>query len=287
MTKRAMWLLAACLAVGGAQAQVKGKLGGNCKVDADCDDRNFCNGAEVCRGPAGQATCQRGTPPCGNGAQCSEGQQRCIVSRTDMDLDGHANAMTGGDDCNDNDPREFPGNPEVWDAADHDEDCDLTTHGVPVNDAGQRLFGRQGRAGPVQVCSGEGVVILDGVVGEQEWFRQDSCQYGRVCVPQPNGDGECEPRPDGYVAPPVLAGIPLADQSRPQPPVGGQAAAAPPRPHAAGPLGAKPPRPMLPGAGPRPVAPLVVPLPTAKSKTACPPGQAFNVAVGRCIPVPP
>lgn len=284
MVKLIGCLLATCvlLAAGDASAQVKGTIGGNCKVDADCDDHVYCNGAEVCNG-----TCQRGAPPCGPGAQCREADARCVVSRTDADFDGHANAMTGGDDCNDNDALEFPGNAEVWDAADHDEDCDLTTHGVPVDAGGQRLFGRQGRAGPVQVCSGEAVVILDGVVGSQEWFRQDSCQYGRVCVPQPNGDGACESRPEGYVAPVQLAGIPLADQARPMPPAGGQAAAAPPRPTPSRALSGVPPRPMLPMSQARPVAPAAVPMPTVKSKLACPTGQAYSVAVGHCIPIPP
>ena len=279
-----LWLVACLLlAAGGAQAQVKGSLGGKCRVDADCSDKVYCNGAEVCTSHG----CERGTPPCGAGAQCDESGPRCVVSRTDADMDGHANAMTGGDDCNDNDAREFPGNPEVWDAADHDEDCDLTTHGVPVNAGGQRLFGREGRAGPVQVCSGEGVVILDGVVGAQEWFRQDSCQYGRVCVPQPNGDGNCEARPEGYAPPPQLAGIPVADQARPEPPAGGQVAAAPPRPRPSAPIAVEKSRPAMPAMPARPVAPMAVPMPTATSKTACPAGQAYSVAVGRCIPVPP
>lgn len=277
------WVACLLLAAGVADAQVKGKIGGDCKVDDDCSDHVYCNGAEVCTSHG----CERGTPPCGAAARCDESGPRCVVSRTDVDMDGHANAMTGGDDCNDNDALEFPGNAETWDAADHDEDCDLTTHGLPVDAGGRRLFGREGRAGPVQVCSGEGVVILDGVVGGQEWFRQESCQYGRVCVPQPSGDGQCEARPEGYAAPAVLAGIPLADQPRPEPPVGGQAAAAPPRPKVSGPLAAMPPRPMLPAATDRPVAPKSGSMPTVKSALACPAGQAFSVAVGRCIPIPP
>lgn len=51
----------------------------------------------------------------------------CAV--TDNDGDGHDAIACGGDDCDDDDARRFPGNIEVCDDADLDEDCDPSTYG--------------------------------------------------------------------------------------------------------------------------------------------------------------
>ena len=48
----------------------------------------------------------------------------------DIDGDGHRSTLAGGDDCNDADGNEFPGNTERTDPIGHDEDCDPTTGGV-------------------------------------------------------------------------------------------------------------------------------------------------------------
>ncbi len=47
----------------------------------------------------------------------------------DEDGDGVVSLRCGGADCDDLDPRRFPGNPEVCDDTGHDEDCDPTTFG--------------------------------------------------------------------------------------------------------------------------------------------------------------
>ena len=51
------------------------------------------------------------------------------VEREDADGDGSASYASGGDDCDDSDPRRFPGNVEVADSDDHDEDCNPRTFG--------------------------------------------------------------------------------------------------------------------------------------------------------------
>lgn len=55
---------------------------------------------------------------------------------TDQDGDGHASVRSGGDDCDDTDPRRFPGNTEVGDRDGHDEDCDPTTFAYAPRDDG-------------------------------------------------------------------------------------------------------------------------------------------------------
>ena len=52
----------------------------------------------------------------------------------DADGDGHLALMHGGDDCDDNDADRFPGNVEVRDPGNKDEDCDPTTFGYVDQD---------------------------------------------------------------------------------------------------------------------------------------------------------
>ena len=59
----------------------------------------------------------------------SYGQYRSLRI-TDIDGDGHGSISCGGDDCDDNDPNRFPGNQEVCDANQHDEDCNTATYGL-------------------------------------------------------------------------------------------------------------------------------------------------------------
>ncbi|MCB9519266.1 MAG: putative metal-binding motif-containing protein, partial [Myxococcales bacterium] len=110
-----------------------------CTTDVDCADGLFCNGAETCVAGA----CQPGAAPdCDDGVactldSCSEDDGECVNAPPDSDGDGVADAtcrdadgLALGIDCDDADPNRYPGNPEVCDADDHDEDCDPLTFGV-------------------------------------------------------------------------------------------------------------------------------------------------------------
>jgi hypothetical protein len=57
------------------------------------------------------------------------GTEASACAAPDTDGDGARSIACGGDDCDDADPERFPGNTEVCDAADHDEDCDALTFG--------------------------------------------------------------------------------------------------------------------------------------------------------------
>lgn len=108
----------------------------SCRTNTDCDDGVFCNGVET-----------RSSGRCRNGVRvdcddrmactldsCREPQRDCQHTPPDRDGDGHGASdclsdagVPLGDDCDDADPRRFPGNPEACDS--HDEDCNLDTLG--------------------------------------------------------------------------------------------------------------------------------------------------------------
>jgi len=107
-----------------------------CGADIDCSDGLYCNGVELCA-PASLEADVRGcvagdAPECGDGSMCDETADRCgLVCDVEPDGDGDGAIATacGGDDCDDSDPERFPGNTEICDADDRDEDCDPTTFG--------------------------------------------------------------------------------------------------------------------------------------------------------------
>lgn len=106
---------------------------GECTTNSDCDDGTFCNGAETCEA----GSCEAGVEPCGD-RMCREEDESCDELCVDADGDGSFDAACGGRDCDDADPERFPGNDEVCDADDHDEDCDPSTFGF--RDADGDLF---------------------------------------------------------------------------------------------------------------------------------------------------
>ncbi len=93
-------------------------------TDESCDDGVYCNGEETCASDG----CAAGPPPCA-AAMCDEESDTCSCTEPDMDGDGVDSVACGGADCDDDDASRFPGNTEVCDVADVDEDCDPSTYG--------------------------------------------------------------------------------------------------------------------------------------------------------------
>jgi alpha-tubulin suppressor-like RCC1 family protein len=149
-----------------------------CTSSAMCDDGNFCNGEETCDPASSFAStrgCVPGLPPCGADTFCDNDAGVCTVLCGDGDGDGHDGVPCGGDDCDDTNPGRFPGNLEVCDAFDVDEDCNPLTFGTLDEDddghvdlaccnedtAGMRYCGddcadqrRDTRPGMPEVCDG-------------------------------------------------------------------------------------------------------------------------------------
>ncbi len=111
-------------------------LAASCRADDECDDRAYCNGDEHCMPADARADafgCVAGTSPCLAGQACDEAHAECttICGLTrDADGDGAIAIACDGDDCDDADARRRPGNLEVCDEDDVDEDCDASTFGT-------------------------------------------------------------------------------------------------------------------------------------------------------------
>ena len=178
-----------------------------CTRDSQCNDRSFCNGVERCQ-PGTSGADARGcvadrNPVCRAGQLCNEETDHYVAETACPDRDGDgARAMyCGGDDCDDNDANRYPGNVEVWDKHNHDEDCDDSTSGVNA------LGGTQA----AQICSGRDVMVLSTP------HRIASCINGTVCIPQPNGSGVCGVAPAGYVEPAKVEAPPSQQTGKPVP----------------------------------------------------------------------
>jgi hypothetical protein len=135
-----------------------------CTTDGDCLDANPCNGIETC-GPAG--TCVFGTPlVCDDGVPCTidscDPTAGCATRLPDRDSDAHPDAACFGDDCDDRDPRTFPGAPETCNG--RDENCDT----VP-DDSFPCTPGATGGCTSTSGCAGS-------------WTCGADCTWGRCIV---------------------------------------------------------------------------------------------------------
>lgn len=177
-----------------------------CTNDNQCDDGSYCNGVERCQ-PGSAGADARGcvanpNPICRAGQFCNEERNRCEAETVCPDRDGDgARAMhCGGDDCDDNDPKRYPGNVEIWDERNLDEDCDDNTSGVA---------GAAGYNQSPQICTGRDVMVLSTPHQVKECFK------GTVCIPQPNGAGVCGVAPAGYTEPPRVSAPPGQQTGKP------------------------------------------------------------------------
>ena len=103
-----------------------------CMDHEECDDNIYCNGKERCgwfsdayycyqsscypcdSAPGGDFTCRPGV--------CLEDQEMCTYPAKDIDEDGYADIVCGGDDCDDAAHTVHPGASEACDGLDND--CD-------------------------------------------------------------------------------------------------------------------------------------------------------------------
>jgi hypothetical protein len=138
----------------------------------------------------------------------------------DADGDGHASIDSGGDDCDDMDPKRYPGNTEIGDPDFHDEDCDYRTFGFVDADGDGHADGKQCNYDPnnnawhcgtdcddgnpaiypgEQACDPRApaaIFVCDGNGGEPARWRPYSCANfspATRCVAQPNKRGTCVP----------------------------------------------------------------------------------------------
>lgn len=139
MPKWGWWMLLAVCFVGcgdddGATDAAMDASG--CETDEACDDGTYCNGAERCAPDDPESDgrgCLAGLPPCPDDMGCSEEEARCVTldcTDPDRDGDGADSVDCGGSDCDDMDPGRYPGNLEICDPENVDEDCDERTFGV-------------------------------------------------------------------------------------------------------------------------------------------------------------
>ena len=120
-------LLLTLLACGDDDSPPTNDAGEVCESDSDCDDGIFCNGEETCD----MGACVDGDAPCPDGMSCSESPAMCVgeCATPDADGDGEPSVACGGNDCDDSDANRYPGNTEVCDTGNVDEDCNADTFG--------------------------------------------------------------------------------------------------------------------------------------------------------------
>lgn len=169
-----------------------------CKASADCDDKNPCNGAEICDTTTHR--CRAGTPKnCGDGSACTT--DRCntttgVCSSTLIDLDGDGFASTAlggcGRDCNDRNADVRPGQTRWFvgsyttlsGARSWDYDCDgaqarrFNSTGTCVKSGGSCVYTAGWIAAPPACGSGDFWVTGCGGGCKEEY---SSARYAQEC----------------------------------------------------------------------------------------------------------
>jgi hypothetical protein len=135
--------------------------------------------------------------------------QHLAALPNDNDGDGHDAIECGGDDCDDDDPRRFPGNAEVCDVNGVDEDCNLDTFGTRDVDRDGHVdrgcFNRDPKSGEISSrgtdCDDNNPAIVPGVMIYLSDSEIEICGRGRERLPaaqkavrQPNGTAVVQAR---------------------------------------------------------------------------------------------
>ncbi|HYQ04923.1 MAG TPA: hypothetical protein VER96_39880 [Polyangiaceae bacterium] len=203
--------------------------GAKCTTDANCSYLGADNGSYL--NPHGECKPKQ-TGADARGcvfvfAQCEpfhaplESTRSCPLDRygahLDHDEDGSVAKAFGGDDCDDGDSARYPGNAEVCDPYNHDEDCDPRTNGgsdvdhdtltegacCNVMDNGAKFCGMDcddrhsalaldgqrcnpDGSGSAQVCE-----VNRAGGGQVPAWTTHACSGGGKCKPQENGTGIC------------------------------------------------------------------------------------------------
>ncbi|HEX2674960.1 MAG TPA: putative metal-binding motif-containing protein [Polyangiaceae bacterium] len=203
--------------------------GGKCGSDADCSYLGAYDGVYThphgeCK-PGQTAADARGClfvfAKCEPFSAPNDDLRNCPLdirgAHADLDNDGFLAVAFGGNDCDDGDASRFPGNREVCDAYNHDEDCDTTSNGGVDADHDTLTEGTccNVLASGAKFCGMDcddkhGALALDGQRcnpdgsgsaqicevnraggGQVPNWSTRACSSGGKCKPQENGTGIC------------------------------------------------------------------------------------------------
>jgi cysteine-rich repeat protein len=155
----------------------------SCKVDADCDNANRCDGAEKCNptthvcAPGTALNCDDAKPCTKNECDPSAGCRNPLI---DADRDGHAPQSLGscGDDCNDADNTVFTGAEELCDNKDNNCNnvCDETAPKWYVDCDGDGYA--SAGASAVQQCAKPPPSSSCGTGSVREWTNRAPADLG-------------------------------------------------------------------------------------------------------------
>lgn len=169
-----------------------------CQSDDDCTDGLFCTGAETCdpgSADADASGCVSTPASCGAGTTCDEDQDACLTMcevDADADDDGVDAVECGGLDCDDSNPDAYPGQQEVCDDHDVDEDCDPSTFGSLDADGDGKVSGECCNLGDMGLNCGDDCDDAHAGVDVGDWAHCTEC--GASCgVQQACEAGACVP----------------------------------------------------------------------------------------------